>query len=384
MADSPPTVQRTLVKSPPELWADLSDPESLARRLGEFGEIRITRLVPEKTVVWEGERASGTVEIESSGWGTRVRLSASATAPPIDDAPAPDADPALDAALRAELEREAAIEAALLAEVEREAAIEAALRAEIEREAELEAALEAQAVFDARAELEAERVRLAADDAERALARDVAPPGPSAGEPGAATGPVQPRGFFARFRKRRRPEPTAPARTAQPGSGPAPGPRPTALIPVTRPTLDPPRPGPTATRPPAAPHHRPPVRLAALAFAPAKPAGRVPAATNEAEAPAESQTPSAETPTGARSTRSEKPAQALPDARSQTPADARRDARSQTPADAPRDARSETPADAQPTRSATRPRLDDERTIAVLRTVLDDLGSAHHRPFSRE
>ncbi|MGI8800980.1 MAG: hypothetical protein ACR2KV_02245, partial [Solirubrobacteraceae bacterium] len=70
--------QRTLVKSPPELWAELSDPESLGRRLSDFGEIRITRLVPEKTVAWEGERASGTVELESSGWGTKVRLTASA------------------------------------------------------------------------------------------------------------------------------------------------------------------------------------------------------------------------------------------------------------------------------------------------------------------
>src|SRR5438132_1197186 len=41
-------VQRTLVKSPPELWAELSDPTSLARHLGELGEIRITRVDPEQ------------------------------------------------------------------------------------------------------------------------------------------------------------------------------------------------------------------------------------------------------------------------------------------------------------------------------------------------
>ena len=41
-------VQRTLVKSPPELWAELSDPAALARHLGELGEIRITRTEPEK------------------------------------------------------------------------------------------------------------------------------------------------------------------------------------------------------------------------------------------------------------------------------------------------------------------------------------------------
>ena len=54
---------RTLVKSPPELWAECSDAASLARHLGQFGEIRITRLEPETAVAWEGERARGTVRI---------------------------------------------------------------------------------------------------------------------------------------------------------------------------------------------------------------------------------------------------------------------------------------------------------------------------------
>lgn len=78
-----PSVQarRTLVKSPPELWAELSDAEALARRLEQFGEIRITRLEPESTVAWQGERARGTVEIEPSGWGTRVTLTAEADEP---------------------------------------------------------------------------------------------------------------------------------------------------------------------------------------------------------------------------------------------------------------------------------------------------------------
>jgi len=69
-------VQRTLVKSPPELWAELSDPASLARHLGELGEIRITRAEPEKLVEWEAEAASGTVAIKASGWGTKVTLTA--------------------------------------------------------------------------------------------------------------------------------------------------------------------------------------------------------------------------------------------------------------------------------------------------------------------
>ena len=90
---------RTLVKSPPELWAECSDSASLARHLGQFGEIRITRLDPETAVAWEGERARGTVRIEPSGWGTKVILTAVAVskdAPPADEpaesAPAPKAE----------------------------------------------------------------------------------------------------------------------------------------------------------------------------------------------------------------------------------------------------------------------------------------------------
>ena len=70
---------RTLVKSPPELWAECSEAASLARHLGQFGEIRITRLEPETAVAWEGEEVSGTVRLEPSGWGTRVILTARAS-----------------------------------------------------------------------------------------------------------------------------------------------------------------------------------------------------------------------------------------------------------------------------------------------------------------
>jgi hypothetical protein len=70
------TAKRTLVKSPPELWSELSEVDRLARHLEAFGEIRITKLEPEHTVAWEGERASGTVSIEPSGWGTKVTLKA--------------------------------------------------------------------------------------------------------------------------------------------------------------------------------------------------------------------------------------------------------------------------------------------------------------------
>jgi hypothetical protein len=76
---------RTLVKSPPELWAELSELSSLARHLGEFGEIRITKVDPESRVEWEADRASGTVRLEPSGWGTRVVLTVDTPEPPAED-----------------------------------------------------------------------------------------------------------------------------------------------------------------------------------------------------------------------------------------------------------------------------------------------------------
>ena len=85
--------KRTLVKSPPEIWAEVSDAGALARHLGEFGEIRITRTQPESLVEWEGEKASGCVRLEPSGWGTKVTLTAEAVAPPEPD-PEPEPEPA--------------------------------------------------------------------------------------------------------------------------------------------------------------------------------------------------------------------------------------------------------------------------------------------------
>lgn len=68
-------VQRTLVKSPPELWTELSNAEGLTRHLGEVGEIRVTKVEPETRVEWEADQVSGVVELEQSGWGTKVTLS---------------------------------------------------------------------------------------------------------------------------------------------------------------------------------------------------------------------------------------------------------------------------------------------------------------------
>jgi hypothetical protein len=90
-------VQRTLVKSPPELWAELSDPAALARHLGELGEIRITRTEPERTVEWEAADTTGKVLLKPSGWGTKVTLTAarelSAPEPPPEPEPAIEVEP---------------------------------------------------------------------------------------------------------------------------------------------------------------------------------------------------------------------------------------------------------------------------------------------------
>ncbi|HXB64397.1 MAG TPA: hypothetical protein VNV42_05915 [Solirubrobacteraceae bacterium] len=86
--------QRTLVKSPPELWTELSDPVSLARHLGDVGEIRIARVEPETKVEWEAESASGTVELKPSGWGTKVTLTIDReVAEPVIAEPEPEPQP---------------------------------------------------------------------------------------------------------------------------------------------------------------------------------------------------------------------------------------------------------------------------------------------------
>jgi len=89
-------VQRTLVKSPPELWTELSSPERLGHHFGEVGEIRVTKVEPECKVEWEADGAKGVVELKQSGWGTRVTLSLTRELPVADPAQAeapPEAEP---------------------------------------------------------------------------------------------------------------------------------------------------------------------------------------------------------------------------------------------------------------------------------------------------
>ena len=74
--------KRTLVKSVPELWAELSDPAALARHLEPFGDVRPVDCDGETLVAWEGEHARGRVVLEPSGWGTKVVLEADVARPP--------------------------------------------------------------------------------------------------------------------------------------------------------------------------------------------------------------------------------------------------------------------------------------------------------------
>jgi hypothetical protein len=69
-----PTVEvsRTLVKSPPELWAELEgDCLSVV-----VGEVTIRPVEAERELAWEAEGASGTAVLEPAGWGTKVTLTA--------------------------------------------------------------------------------------------------------------------------------------------------------------------------------------------------------------------------------------------------------------------------------------------------------------------
>jgi hypothetical protein len=119
-------VQRTLVKSPPELWAELSDPVSLARHLGHFGEIRIARIEPETTVEWETDSVAGAVHLKPSGWGTKVTLSITRkdSGPEVEATQEPEAAPEPDPEPEAAVEPDPPTEAAVEPDPEPEAATE--------------------------------------------------------------------------------------------------------------------------------------------------------------------------------------------------------------------------------------------------------------------
>src|SRR3954453_1165607 len=66
------SVSRTLVKSPPELWAELE-----GKRLADaVGEVSVRPTEHERELAWEADGARGTARLEPSSWGTRVTLTA--------------------------------------------------------------------------------------------------------------------------------------------------------------------------------------------------------------------------------------------------------------------------------------------------------------------
>ncbi|MFL5894916.1 MAG: hypothetical protein ACJ76Z_07350 [Thermoleophilaceae bacterium] len=65
-------VSRTLVKSPPELWAELG-PDCLEKALGA---VSVEETEPERSLAFEGDGVRGTAVLEPAGWGTKVTLTA--------------------------------------------------------------------------------------------------------------------------------------------------------------------------------------------------------------------------------------------------------------------------------------------------------------------
>src|SRR5688572_13494839 len=73
---------RTLVKSPPELWELLDQPERMqglmSALVGAATDVNVTKREPEERLRWEasGEDAWIEIELTESGWGTQVKVKA--------------------------------------------------------------------------------------------------------------------------------------------------------------------------------------------------------------------------------------------------------------------------------------------------------------------
>jgi hypothetical protein len=65
-------VSRTLVKSAPELWAQVCAQDFLAKA----GGTRITHSESERSLGWEARGSRGTCTLEPTSWGTKVTFTA--------------------------------------------------------------------------------------------------------------------------------------------------------------------------------------------------------------------------------------------------------------------------------------------------------------------
>jgi hypothetical protein len=345
-------VQRTLVKSPPELWAEISDPESLARHLGEFGEIRITRVQPEQKVEWEADEASGAVVIKPSGWGTKVKLTATrelAQPEPVDESSVGSGDEPDDEQLGASAPEQSVDEPAEGPERERDAAATAPAH-EPQDITELGDRLEVDAddapVLDRASELEQPSdsgppsdAREAVEQNEEANAHTEAEPD---AEPVTQPEPEPRRSFFARLFGRRRP------RTEEPGLVELPGP---ASQPIANEPID-------------------DESLSAGLEILERDVADEPAREHDAppRASADDPTESLAQPSGELAPETEAPAAA------QT---------IETHEDSADRSEQQAASDDAATLAKLAEELAAEEVTAVLTGVLDRLGAAHHRPFSR-
>jgi hypothetical protein len=66
-------LERTLVKSPPEVWEELATDPGLGRWLDD---VEVHEAHAPNRLEWASRGARGTIELEPSGWGTRVRAHA--------------------------------------------------------------------------------------------------------------------------------------------------------------------------------------------------------------------------------------------------------------------------------------------------------------------
>ncbi len=342
-------VQRTLVKSPPELWAELSDPAALARHLGELGEIRITRTEPEKLVEWEADGITGTVQIKPSGWGTKVTLCVArevALADVVTEAESEhDDEPAAKVAAEPATDTQPEPEGAEQLEVEPETEPEGMAIApeepvDVEEPVDMESAAIAQEITDAEVSVE------------KTATADSSEAGPA---------PKPRHGFFARLFGRRRQMPAAPGEHASVvarsvANTPAEDAPPAVDRPVVEETSASPEPEPTGSAIESlqarfqADAATVTVDQDTSVSEPAAPEAQ--ATAQAAEQPQTSPTPSAAPPE--------------PDVDTSPEADA----------------------DAEPAHDlAAELRAAEEVAVeevtAVLTAVLDRLGAAHHRPFSR-
>jgi hypothetical protein len=319
------TAKRTLVKSPPELWSELSEVDRLATHLDAFGEITITKLEPEHTVAWEGEGASGTVSIEPSGWGTKVTLTAQ---------------------LGGEAEVGAVEEPVAAAAVEEPAA---AVEEETVDAPHAETAAVMEGVVEEPLE---EAVEEPLEESVEGSVDEAVTDGPAVQEPAepVQTSPRRKRGFLAWLFRPRTSRGVGDSEPVVAGSEPE-RTAPESVVPELEPDGTAPEPVAVLPEPVVAlPEPVVEVRMGEEA---------------EAEAEAEPDAPVEREPEAALDTEPEPEPHAEPEP------------------DAVVEPEPDAAVASQPDAAGGQPKLDPRHVQAVLDEVLDTLGSAHHRPFSR-